>query len=58
MQVVKYLAKMHLMVCLAATVDQQVIKLNGHEFVQHIVEAQIHKVLKVAVTFIIPKGII
>ena len=32
-QTVKHLMKMHLMVRLAPTVDQQVIKINSHEFV-------------------------
>ena len=47
-KMVKYSEKMHLMLCLAPTVDQQVIVINGHEFIQHIMEARIHEVLKVA----------
>ena len=43
---VKPLVKMHLMLCLALTVDQQVIQINGYEFVQHIIKARIHEVLK------------
>ena len=46
MKMVKHLVKMHLMLYLAPTVDQQIIKIDGHEFIQHIMEAQIHEVLK------------
>ena len=37
---------MHLMIHLAPTVDQHVIEKNGNEFIQYIMEAQIHEVVK------------
>ena len=36
---VKHSEKIHLMLYLAPTVDQQVIKIKSHEFIQHIMEA-------------------
>ena len=46
MQIVEHSAKMQLMLCLTPIVDQQVIKRNGHEFIQYIIEARIHEALK------------
>ena len=45
-QIVKYLVKMHSMLHLAYAVDQQVIKINGYDFIQYIMETQIYEVLK------------
>ena len=36
---VAVVVKMHLMLCLALTLNQQVIKINDHEFAQHIIKA-------------------
>ena len=38
--------KMDAILCLVPTLDQQFIKKNGHEFIQHIMESWIHEVLK------------
>ena len=46
MQIVEHSAKMQLMLCLTPIVDQQVIKRNGYEFIQYIIEARIHEALK------------